>query len=244
MSLWTWNAVTEPNDRTNRNLPRTQRGGAAGNPNVAPVPTIGTIRLPIKEIMIESSIEALDRAITVLEHPSGTGNEYLFGHIEPLFFLLTRHHPVYVRLFDRAIEMMKSAEDEPETAFAGIQTLLSELTPGRERVYRLTGVLKSTDSDPKTESIKSAAPWIRKINWYFYLGFGGIVRSRLRMGSHTCLYDILQDWRGDFVDYVLLEETEKLRSSLRTQWITLCTTYTQIKLELLRNAGTAPKPQT
>ena len=153
-----------------------------------------------------------------------------------MFISLTAIHRDYLKVFDRAIALMEAAEHTPDAAFGELQQMLADFLPVRQKVHLLTSELKQSMKQADTDIKDPFSDLIRKINWYFHMGFGGIAKSRLMMTSYSCLYDILQDWRGDFTDYNLLEEARKLRNQLVSHWSTLCTSYTRVKLVYLQSS--------
>lgn len=183
--------------------------------------------------MLQQSASAIDLAIDVVKSRHRQGRQFLFQQVEPLFFSLAAAHRDYIAVFDRAIMLMEASEHTPDTAFNEMQRMIADFLPLRQKVHLLTYELKQFTKTPRMDLKDPFNDLIRKINWYFHMGFGGIARSRLMMGNHSCLHDILQDWRGDFTDYTLLEEAKKLKTQLSAHWKTLCTSYTRVKLAYL-----------
>lgn len=185
--------------------------------------------------MLQLSASAIDRAIDIVRGQHLPGRRFLFDQVEPLFFALTAIHGDYLKVFDRAVLLMEAAEHTPDAAFNELQQMLADFLPVRQKVHVLTYELKQSMKQVDKEIKDPFSDLIRKINWYFHMGFGGIAKSRLMMASYSCLYDILQDWRGDFTDHTLLEEVRKLRNQLVSHWSTLCTSYTRVKLAYLQS---------
>jgi hypothetical protein len=183
--------------------------------------------------MLEHVEKAIDRAISVVQEDTRPGRKFLFERVEPLFFALTQIHKDYLKEFDRAIGLMEASEDSPEAVYKVLQQISADFLPIRQKVNVLTTKLKAVVDKEGFPPKDPFADLIRVINWYFHMGFGGIAKSRLKMASYNCLYDVLQDWRGDFPDYALLEEARKIRSGLVNHWATVCTSYTRVKLDYL-----------
>ncbi|MFH1985587.1 MAG: hypothetical protein ABIL58_27440 [Pseudomonadota bacterium] len=185
--------------------------------------------------MLLLTASAIDRAIDIVKSERRPGRQFLFQQVEPLFFSLTAIHRDYLKVFDRAILLMEAAEHTPDAAYNELQQMIADFLPVRQKVHLLTYELKQSMKKSDADVKDPFSDLIRKINWYFHMGFGGIAKSRLMMANYSCLYDILQDWRGDFTDYTLLEEARKLRNQLASHWSTLCTSYTRVKLSYLKS---------
>jgi len=183
--------------------------------------------------MLQQTATAIDRAIDVVKNRPQPGRRSLFDDVEPLFFSITALHRDYLKVFDRAIDLMEASEDTPDASFKGLQQMIADFLPVRQKVNMLTHELKQSVRQADVDFNDPFSDLIRKINWYFHMGYGGIAKSRLMMDSYSSLYDILQDWRGDFPDYTLLEEARKLKNQLVIHWAALCTSYTRVKLTYL-----------
>ena len=183
--------------------------------------------------MLQQTASAIDLAIDIVRNRRRPGRQFLFDRVEPLFFSLTAAHRDYLRVFDRAIVLMEASEQTPDAAFDELQQMIANFLPMRQKVHLLTYELKQFMKTADVDLKDPFTDMIRKINWYFHMGFGGIAKSRLMMANYSCLHDILQDWRGDFTDYTLLDEARKLRNQLVSHWATLCTSYTRVKLAYL-----------
>jgi hypothetical protein len=186
---------------------------------------------------------ALDRLAAVIErarglvtHPPLTARKFLFDHFEPFFFELTAVHREYLGFFDEILALMQSAAESPGAVRLELNRRREACAPLQERIQALTRELKQAAAvggnpgrDPFTELI-------RKINWYFHLGVGGIKEARFLMSGRTSLFEVLGEWRG-VGDAGLLEDAQRLRRNLVSQWATLCTSYTQVKLSFLKAAS-------
>ena len=190
--------------------------------------------------MAHNLISAIDMAVELVRNSPEPGSATLFNQVEPLFFELTRRHSAYIRTFDDVIVLMQMSEASVENTYADIQAIKTSLEPVRIKVNVLTEALKQAFQPGKTNSKDPLADFLRKINWYFHIGAGGISKFRLKVSSYTSLYDILSDWKAGFTDYALLSETRTLRGSLIKHWSSLCTSYTRVKLLYLKDQLSGP----
>ena len=184
--------------------------------------------------MTHNLISAIDMAVELVRDNPEPGSRPLFNQVEPLFFELTKTHSAYIHTFDDVIVLMQMPEESVENTYDEIQAIKTSLEPVRIKVNVLTEALKQAFKPGKTNAKDPLADFLRKVNWYFHIGAGGISKFRLKVSSYTCLYDILSDWKAGFTDYALLSETTNLRGNLVRHWATLCTSYTKVKLSYLK----------
>ena len=179
--------------------------------------------------MTHNLISAIDMAVELVRNTPEPGNSPLFNQVEPLFFQLAQTHSAYIHTFDDVIVLMQMPEASAENTYEEIQAIKTSFEPVRIKVNVLTEALKQAFKPGKTNAKDPLADFLRKVNWYFHIGSGGISKYRLKVSSYTCLYDILTDWKAGFTDYALLPEVTKLRGNLIRHWSTLCTSYTHVK---------------
>jgi hypothetical protein len=192
--------------------------------------------------MAAPELAAIDRLAAVVQRarglvgqPRSGARKFLFEQFEPFFFELTAVHRVVLGLFDEALALMESPASAAETARRELDRRCAACAPAQEQVRALTRELKQAAEeggagrDPFTELI-------RKINWYFHLGVGGIRESRFLMSGRTSLFEVLGNWQGAG-DAAALEDVRRLRKNLVSQWATLCTSYTRVKLAFLKAAS-------
>ncbi len=184
--------------------------------------------------MTHNLISAIDQAVDIVRKNPTPGIKPLFDQVEPLFFQLTGTHRAYLHTFDDVIVLMQLPEEAIENTYDEIQAIKTSLEPVRIKVNVLTEALKQSYTPGKANAKDPLADLMRKVNWYFHIGAGGISKFRLKVSSYTCLYDILSDWRAGFTDYALLSEATNLRGNLIRHWSTLCISYTKVKLLYLR----------
>jgi len=184
--------------------------------------------------MPHNLILAIDMAVALVRSHPEPGTGPLFDQIEPLFFELAKTHTAYIHTFDDVIVLMQLPEESIENTYDEIQAVKASLEPIRIKVNVLTEALKQSFKPSKSNAKDPLADFLRKVNWYFHIGAGGISKFRLKVSSYTCLYDILSDWKAGFTDYALLSETTNLRGNLIRHWATLCTSYTKVKSFYLR----------
>ena len=184
--------------------------------------------------MTHNLISAIDIAVELVRNTPEPGNSPLFNQVEPLFFQLAKTHSAYIHTFDDVIVLMQMPEASVENTYDEIQAIKTSFEPARIKVNVLTEALKQAFKPGKTNAKDPLADFLRKVNWYFHIGAGGISKSRLKVSSYTCLYDILSDWKAGFTDYALLSEATNLRGNLIRHWSTLCTSYTKVKLFYLK----------
>ena len=179
-------------------------------------------------------IPAIDMAVELVTNTPEPGNSPLFSQVEPLFFELTRTNSAYLRTFEDVIVLMQMAEGSAENTHDEIQAIRTSFEPVRLKINVLTEALKQAFEPENPNTKDPLADFLRQVNWYFHIGAGGISRFRLKVGSYTCLYDILSDWQAGSADFALLSEAHILRGSLVRHWSTLCTSYTRVKLSYLK----------
>ena len=184
--------------------------------------------------MTHNLIPAIDMAVELVRNIPEPGNRPLFHQVEPLFFKLTSTHSAYIHTFEDVIILMQMPEESVENTYAEIQAIKTSFEPVRMKVHVLTEALQQAFKPGKTHAKEPLADFLRKVNWYFHIGAGGISKSRLKVGSYTCLYDVMADWKAGFTDYALLSEATNLQGNLVRHWSTLCTSYTQVKLSYLK----------
>jgi hypothetical protein len=177
----------------------------------------------------DRAIKVLDRALALVQNPREDARKFLFEHFEPFFFELTALNRDYLAVFDEVIAEM----ERPAPRANKLGSYRHVLQPAQEKVR----VLSRTLAQVKPSAGGGRDPFtdlLRKINWYIHLGVGGIAEARMLSKGASSLCDLLGDWPKTDDPRPLVEEARRLRRNLVSQWATLCTSYTQVKLACLK----------